>query len=321
MDRYFIITVDTEGDNLWEPVIKPGGMREITVKNAAYIERFQMLCEKYHFIPTYLVDYEMAEAEPFAGMAKERLKDGKCEIGMHMHAWSTPPYFHIKYRRNSNNPYAGDYPRSAMWEKMKLMTHLLGGKFGIRPASHRGGRWYIDPWYICALRKLGYKADCSVTPGISWEWHIGHKCYGNDYTKYPDKAYYMNGRHLHRKKKDGILEVPMTIQDYPAGRIIRDALKNPSGCREIMARKMWLRPDGQNLEDMLAIVSRAEKHKRDYIEFMIHSSELMPGGSPKFKSVQSIEKMYRDLEIVFERIGNSYNGVSLAGYAQKWGGG
>ena len=41
MEKYFIITVDTEGDNLWEPVIRPNGMRNITVKNAAYIERFQ----------------------------------------------------------------------------------------------------------------------------------------------------------------------------------------------------------------------------------------------------------------------------------------
>ena len=89
MEKYFIITVDTEGDNLWEPVIRPNGMRNITVKNAAYIERFQKTCEKYHFIPTYLVNYEMAKAEPFAGMAREWVKDKKCEIGMHMHAWNT----------------------------------------------------------------------------------------------------------------------------------------------------------------------------------------------------------------------------------------
>ena len=320
MDKYFIITVDTEGDNMWESAIKPGGMREITVKNAGYIERFQLLCEKYHFIPTYLVDYEMAEAEPFAGMAKERLKDGKCEIGMHMHAWTTPPYFHIKYRRGSHNPYAGDYPYRVMWEKMKLMTDLLEEKFGTRPVSHRGGRWYLDPWYVHSLQKLGYKADCSVTPGVSWEGHIGHKIYGNDYTKYPTKAYYMNGRHLYWKKKTGILEVPMTIQNYPAYRIVKEVFKNPSEYKEIMERKIWLRPNGGNLEDMLAIVNRDEKRRCGYLEFMIHSSELMPGGSPTFKSERSIEKMYRDLEAVFERIRNSYKGISLTGYAQKLGG-
>ena len=52
----FIITIDTEGDNLWNPVCVRSGMREITVKNSEYLERFQLLCEKYKFIPTYLVD-------------------------------------------------------------------------------------------------------------------------------------------------------------------------------------------------------------------------------------------------------------------------
>ena len=130
MEKYFIITVDTEGDNLWEPVIRPNGMRNITVKNAAYIERFQKTCEKYHFIPTYLVNYEMAKAEPFAGMAREWVKDKKCEIGMHMHAWNTPPVYELQYRRGSNNPYAGEYPRKVLWAKLKGMTELLQEQFG-----------------------------------------------------------------------------------------------------------------------------------------------------------------------------------------------
>ena len=76
MKKYFIITVDVEGDNLWKPVITSTGMREITVRNAEYIERFQLLCERYHFVPTYLVDYEMAEAQTFVEMAKQWLQEG-----------------------------------------------------------------------------------------------------------------------------------------------------------------------------------------------------------------------------------------------------
>ena len=50
----FIITLDTEGDNLWEsgPVI--------TTQNTRFLPRFQALCEKYSFKPVWLTNYEMA---------------------------------------------------------------------------------------------------------------------------------------------------------------------------------------------------------------------------------------------------------------------
>ena len=41
--RYFIITIDTEGDNLWavSDIKTP-----VRTENAKYLYRFQMLCEK-----------------------------------------------------------------------------------------------------------------------------------------------------------------------------------------------------------------------------------------------------------------------------------
>lgn len=316
MEKYFIITVDTEGDNLWEPVIRPNGMRHITVKNAAYIERFQKTCEKYHFIPTYLVNYEMAKAEPFAGMAREWVKDKKCEIGMHMHAWNTPPVYELQYRRGSNNPYAGEYPRKVLWAKLKGMTELLQEQFGVKPVSHRGGRWYIDAWYIQALEKLGYTADCSATPGVSWKNHIGYGRGGRDYRKFPQKVYRLDNRHIFREGNSRILEVPPTITSLPAGRRVKDILCRPHAYREIMSKKIWLRPNGNNLQDMIGIVEQYEKSECDYLEFMIHSSELMPGGSPTFLSRSSIENMYSHLEAVFERAESTYKGSSLSSYAE-----
>ena len=51
----FIVTVDTEGDNLWN--WHKG--KNITSYNSRYIPRFQELCEKYGVKPVYLVNYEM----------------------------------------------------------------------------------------------------------------------------------------------------------------------------------------------------------------------------------------------------------------------
>lgn len=311
MKKYFIITIDTEGDNLWTPVMRSYGAREITTDNAFYVERFQKLCEKYGFVPTYLVNHEMANAEPFVVQASEWVKDKKCEIGMHMHAWNTPPIHELKYRRESNNPYAGDYPHKVMWEKLYYLTNEIEEKFGVLPTSHRGGRWYVDPWYVQALLKLGYVVDCSVTPGVTWAEHIGYKVYGCDYRKYPNEPYMMNGKKLNKKRSIGLLEIPPTISNISIKMMLNEIKDNPRDFKEIISRKIWLRPNGKNLEELLHLADSND----NYLEFMLHSSELMAGGSPTFKTDGSIEKLYKDMEILFEKIADTRTGIGLTDYA------
>ena len=48
--------------------------------------------------------------------------------------------------------------------------------------------------------------------------------------------------------------------------------------------------------------------------FMIHSSELMVGGSPTFRTVESIEKLYDDMEVLFDKIKMYYEGETLRDY-------
>ena len=52
----------------------------------------------------------------------------------------------------------------------------------------------------------------------------------------------------------------------------------------------------------------------DYIMFMLHSSEMMPGGSPTFHRNEDIEKLYFDLENLFEFISDKFKGATLSEY-------
>ena len=56
--KNFIITIDNEEDNQWN------NSEECTTKNAQFLPRFQMLCERYGFKPVYLTTYNMAK-NPF----------------------------------------------------------------------------------------------------------------------------------------------------------------------------------------------------------------------------------------------------------------
>ena len=84
----------------------------------------------------------------------------------------------------------------------------------------------------------------------------------------------------------------------------------------IFGRVNWLRPTGHNLVNMLDIIE--SESTNDYVMFMIHSSELMPGGSPTFKNSESIESLYKDLEVLFRNASQKYEGCTLREYYSYW---
>lgn len=98
-NKYFIITVDTEGDNLWK--YKKGDL--VQTENSLFCPRFQELCNKYGFKPVWLVNYEMASDDRFVDYIKPKEEVGLCEVGIHVHAWNNPPIYELsgKYPGNS----------------------------------------------------------------------------------------------------------------------------------------------------------------------------------------------------------------------------
>ena len=68
---------------------------------------------------------------------------------------------------------------------------------------------------------------------------------------------------------------------------------------------------------MKKIVS-VKSAENEYVEFMIHSSELMPGGNSTFRTNDSIEALYKDLEELFSYIKiMGYEGISLSSFADR----
>lgn len=64
--KSFIITIDTEGDNLWD--WKEG--TEIGTNNSRYIPRFQSLCNEFGFKPTWLTNWEMIQNQEYVEFVK-----------------------------------------------------------------------------------------------------------------------------------------------------------------------------------------------------------------------------------------------------------
>ena len=80
----------------------------------------------------------------------------------------------------------------------------------------------------------------------------------------------------------------------------------------------WLRPSGRNRRRLLKVLSVALREDRDYVEFMLHSSELMPGGSPMFPRSDDIERLYDDMEALFAAASRSFEGLTLREYYDRY---
>ncbi|MCG3470232.1 polysaccharide deacetylase family protein [Xenorhabdus bovienii] len=307
----FIITIDTEGDNLWQNSDK------ISTENTRYLPRFQNLCERFGFKPVWLTNYEMAMDDSYIEFAKDVIARNTGEIGMHLHAWNSPPIIPLTVDDMGYKPYLIEYPKDQIKAKVDFMTHLLEEKLQTKMLSHRAGRWAFNEYYAQLLVEYGYQVDCSVTPKVNWHFTKGdpNGDGGTDYSRFPAHAYFMDLQDIAKEGDSSLLQVPMSIQykHSPVMNFIKQKYDHLRG-KHRSSSVNWLRPKGGNLEQMKKVVQQTLADGSDYVEFMLHSSEFMPSGSPTFKDEEQIEQLYQDLEELFNFLNSLVQGMTLSEY-------
>jgi hypothetical protein len=300
-----LITIDTEGDNAWA---KRG--HEQSTRNARFLPRFQEFCESFGYKPTYLATYEMAKDDFFVEFARDALRRNACEAGLHPHPWNSPPLQKLTFDDMRTQPYMIEYPQSVIRDKVRFLTDLLTERLETRLRSHRAGRWAFDATYAKVLRECGFQVDCSVTPFKKWDWAAQRsgeplRVTPPDYSGFPAEPYFLDPDDISRPGDASMLEIPMTIIPNhgkllasvyravpgPMQRVLRGAFGQPVS---------WFRPSRRrNRREMIRLAEHRFARNASYIMFMLHSSELMPGGSPSFPDAASIDKLYEDMEFVF----------------------
>ena len=318
MRPYFLITIDTEGDNQW------GRSSVTTTENSRYLPRFQTLCEKYNFKPTWLTNWEMCHCPVYQDFAKDCLRRSTAEIGMHLHAWHNPPHVPLTEDDYKHHPYLIEFPENILRDKVARMTDALEETFNTKMVSHRAGRWGFNEVYARALADLGYLVDCSVTPHVSWSMYKGdpNGAGGPDFTDFPETPYFLDLDDIKRSGESPLLEVPVTITTpyyNPAIEFARASFSRMGKQGRRVVRRFWpqyaqLVPNGINRRLMIGLVERARRQRRDYVEFMLHSSEFMPGCSPTFDTEVKIESLYADLESLFAFASKHFEGGTMHDY-------
>jgi hypothetical protein len=112
-----------------------------------------------------------------------------------------------------------------------------------------------------------------------------------------------------------MLEVPMTIRSSGLYRkapwAYRIPLLRQAANRLVSPALNHLCPTESNLGGMLRAARGARAEGAVHLDFTLHSSELMPGGSPTFRNASDIERLYEHLGILFEELSTWCRGMTL----------
>jgi hypothetical protein len=292
----FMVGVDTEADDQWSLE----GRKRLSVENARALPRLQKLCEAHGVRPSYLVTHEMATRDPSRNILRDLAASGRCEIGAHLHPWSSPPY--------REEDLVGRYPSqlddSLLEAQLSELTLAIESSLGVRPLSYRAGRHGFDTRSLRILETLGYRVDTSVDPLFN-ETRKG----GPSFAGAPVTPYWPSHESVRASGTSTVLEIPVSAATTPAlpkwleKRFTSlPAIPWRGYFKRVGLRAIWLRPSYSNVEDATSLASALVARGVPTLNMLFHSSELVPGGSPYNKDAADVDRFFARLARVFEHV-------------------
>ncbi len=319
-DAVLVVTVDTEADDAWRYP------ERVELSNMAYIPRFQEVCERYGFPPTYLVAYECAARDEAVEVLAPIHARGGCEIGHHLHVWTAPPFVRDNGRGVDEawlHAYQYELPDELFEAKADSVYEAIQQAYSVAPVVHRAGRWGVDQRTFHWLAKRGFVADTSVIPLRSMERNRGLNQPGPNFLAEP--------RMPHRIGGSTLWELPVTVDITPSilSRVCVEYLEHAlPGSRYVSrllkhralggGRSLTLDPrfaDGV-VERMMLNTLRSGI---GYLHLALHSSELAPDTSPFTRTEKDFDRVWQQLERILSfgrKLG--LKGMTLAQVTQKF---
>jgi len=290
-----LVGVDTEADDQWSR----GGRDRLTVRNAERLPALQALCEEYGVRPTYVVTHEMATREESRGVLRDLAGSGRCEIGAHLHPWSSPPF---RTEDLAAHTYPHNLPPELLERQLTELTQTIESEIGVRPTTYRAGRNGFDGRTLPILERLGYTVDTSVDPLFN-ERRKG----GPAFAGAPRHPYHPSYDDVRRPGTSTVLEIPITSATAPglpkaveAAYASLPAIPWRGALKRLGVHPVWLRPSYTPRDRMLAFASRLAAEGAPCLNVIFHSSELLPGGSPYTPDAASVERFLADLRALLE---------------------
>jgi len=279
--EYLVITIDVEADYNGSPIWYNSSPLTFEAVTIAIPKKLQPLFNKYKTKPTYLLSNLVLEDRASVSTLKEL--DGEYELGAHLHGDYIEPQKRVyEYAGAKAWDNQCQYSYEIEYQKMQNLTKLFRSNFDCPPVSFRAGRYSAAGGTISILEKLGYKADCSITPYILWKDQSRQLDFRRAYAQ----PYYPSTGEITKKGNSTILEVPVSIKN------------------RIMRKPIWLRPTYSQAERMIDVIrhhsKKYAKAKHIVHNMMFHNVEVQKGVSPFTTSDEKCAFYLSQIEAVLQ---------------------
>jgi hypothetical protein len=300
-----LVTIDTEADDQWSAE----GRERNAVTNAERLPSLQALFDGFGVRPTYLLTWEMATRPESAPILRALAASRRCEIGAHLHPWSSPPF---RPEDRAAHSYPHNLPDGLLERQLEELTGAIEQGIGVRPRTYRAGRNGLDGRSLRMLERLGYAADTSVDPLFN-ETRKGGTCFAGA----PLAPYRPDYHNVRRPGDARLLEIPIsaaTLPRLPKPLESRYAALPPipyrGALRRLGLRPVWLRPSYSSVRDMLTFADRLAAAGAPCLNVIFHSSELVPGGSPYTPDAASVSRFLDGLRRLLEHAAGRIGAVA-----------
>lgn len=277
------ITVDVEEEGLFsgryphEPV---------GVRNVEALHRLEFIPREFGFPLTLLPTYPVCRDPRCREILAEWRDRRGAEIGAHLHPWNTPPFADL----GLPEPIPSDLlPPDLLREKLETLLATIENEFGLRPQSFRMGRFDLGRQVSAMLPEHGIKVDSSIVPARRVPG-------GPDHFLAPERPY------LLESSSGGlaVLEAPLTVVSvFPRARerlySLASALRPEKAGKLLSAYRRvavaGIQPAWFSLASMKLAVRLHRRRGGRVLVMFLHSSELLPGATPGFRTGAAVERL------------------------------
>jgi hypothetical protein len=268
-----VVVVDTEEEFDWSA---PFDSNSRSTTNILCQPLAQEIMDRHGVVPTYVIDFPVADTPEAVSILRSIADDGRCEIGAHLHPWVSLP---IEEEVNIYNSFPGNLPPSLEREKLARLADRIENAFGYRPTIYKAGRYGLGPATFQTLREFEFRVDTSVVPHTDFS-----ASGGPDFTDFPSGPFLAGA---------DLIALPLSVHFTgalaTAGPKLYPSLTARSAARlrlpGLTARlglleRLRLSPEGHSVNEMKRQTRAALARGDRYFMLTYHSSTLLPGATP-----------------------------------------
>ena len=263
-----LVTVDVEEEFRWTEFSRS----DHRVRGLEALSAFQEPCHTIGIAPVYLVTYAIMQDADFCKFLRRALENGVAEVGIHLHGWTTPPFWE---QPNVFNSYQCNLPEHIERRKLETLCRLFEDRFGTAPVIHRAGRWGGNDKTARLIEAMGFRIDLSPSQGYDDVAHGG-----------PDFSN-LDGRPFWTGPGRRVLTIPVSSLRHIRGPgwlsryfYASNYMRSSLGARWGAGTSVRFSPESQPLSDLSSMARQFVRQRNPVVVCSLHSTSLYGGGNP-----------------------------------------